>query len=357
MKLFEKIKLIIKILLELNMRRKQEYDVLQIIENADWVIKEEGEYLARNSKKVKVITGISYYFVRNKIIHFGSFNAFISDKRIARPHKSNRVVVTIFHIKPDDKRAERIKNGDIDFVDVWHTSCNETKEAMMSLGIPEKKIVVIPLHVDRTVFHPICDYDKKKSRDKIGISENQIVIGSFQKDGEGWEEGNKPKLIKGPDVFCDVVEKLSQKYDIFVLLTGPSRGYVKNRLKKANIPFYHIMLEKAIDVSRYYGLLDLYIVASRVEGGPKAIIESMASGIPLVTTKVGMAPDLVNDGDNGMLCDIGDVDQIFDKACELIENKELRMNVIKNAVVTSEKYDYLLFPDKLYFNIYSKLKK
>lgn len=96
MKLTEKFKLINKILLEINMRRKQKYDVLQIVENADWVIKEEGEYLAKNSTKVKVITGISYCFVRNKIIHFGSFNAFISDKRIARPHKSNKVVVTIF---------------------------------------------------------------------------------------------------------------------------------------------------------------------------------------------------------------------------------------------------------------------
>ena len=356
MKLTEKFKLINKILLEINMRRKQKYDVLQIVENADWVIKEEGEYLAKNSTKVKVITGISYCFVRNKIIHFGSFNAFISDKKIARPHKSNKVVVTIFHIKPNDKRAERIKQGETDFVDIWHTSCNETKEVMMSLGIPENKIVVIPLHVDKSIFHPIPDYDKKKQREKIGISEDQIVIGSFQKDGEGWEGGNKPKLIKGPDIFCDVVEKLSTKYNIFVLLTGPSRGYVKNRLKNANIPYYHIMLDKAIDVSKYYGLLDLYIVASRVEGGPKAIIESMASGIPLVTTKVGMAPDLVNDGINGMLCNIEDVEQIFMKAAEVIDNKELRKSIIKNATKTSEEYDYKLFPDKLYYNVYSKIK-
>jgi len=39
--------------------------------------------------------------------------------------------------------------------------------------------------------------------------------------------------------------------------------------------------------------LDLYIVASREEGEPKAILESMASGVPLVTTEVGQAMDFV----------------------------------------------------------------
>ena len=45
-----------------------------------------------------------------------------------------------------------------------------------------------------------------------------------------------PKLIKGPDVFCDVIERLAKDLPVHVLLSGPSRGYVKARLTKLTFP-------------------------------------------------------------------------------------------------------------------------
>jgi glycosyltransferase involved in cell wall biosynthesis len=55
-----------------------------------------------------------------------------------------------------------------------------------------------------------------------------------------------------------------------------------------------------------YHALDAYLVASRQEGGPKSVLESLATGIPLVTTRVGQAPDLLEDGVNGVLADVED---------------------------------------------------
>ena len=55
-----------------------------------------------------------------------------------------------------------------------------------------------------------------------------------------------------------------------------------------------------------YHALDAYVVASRQEGGPKSVLESMATGIPLVTTRAGQAPDLVEDGRNGILVYVED---------------------------------------------------
>ena len=42
------------------------------------------------------------------------------------------------------------------------------------------------------------------------------MVGSFQKDGEGWEEGLTPKHIKGPDVFVEVVKRLNREHLFFV---------------------------------------------------------------------------------------------------------------------------------------------
>jgi glycosyltransferase involved in cell wall biosynthesis len=55
-----------------------------------------------------------------------------------------------------------------------------------------------------------------------------------------------------------------------------------------------------------YHALDAYVVASRQEGGPKSILESMASGVPFVTTAVGQATDLVRDGVNGLVAAVED---------------------------------------------------
>ena len=70
------------------------------------------------------------------------------------------------------------------------------------------------------------------------------------------------------------------------------------------------MLPTRDELTTAYHALDAYVVASRQEGGPKSILESMATGVPLVTTRAGQAPDLVADGENGILVDVEDAEAI-----------------------------------------------
>ena len=69
-----------------------------------------------------------------------------------------------------------------------------------------------------------------------------FVVGSFQKDGVGWEEGLEPKLIKGPDVLLAAVERLRQRVpELWLLLTAPARGYVKEGLERIGVPYRHLV--------------------------------------------------------------------------------------------------------------------
>jgi glycosyltransferase involved in cell wall biosynthesis len=65
-------------------------------------------------------------------------------------------------------------------------------------------------------------------------------------------------------------------------------------------------------------------VTSRQEGGPKAVLEAMASGTPLVTTRVGQAAELVADGENGLLADVDDVDALVDAVERVHADSALR---------------------------------
>ena len=88
----------------------------------------------------------------------------------------------------------------------------------------------------------------------------------FQKDGEGWGRGLKPKLIKGPDIFIETIKKLKNKIDkLYILLSGPSRGYIQNELVKINIRY--INFKDYYKTPLLYYLIDLYFIPAREEGG------------------------------------------------------------------------------------------
>ena len=74
-----------------------------------------------------------------------------------------------------------------------------------------------------------------------------FVVGSFQKDGVGWGEGLEPKLVKGPDVLVARARapRAPEVPELFVLLTGPARGYVRRELERLGIPYRHVLARDA----------------------------------------------------------------------------------------------------------------
>jgi glycosyltransferase involved in cell wall biosynthesis len=116
-----------------------------------------------------------------------------------------------------------------------------------------------------------------------------------------------PKMVKGPDILLATVDLLRRELPgLFVLLSGPSRGFVRRGLERMNVPYRHEFPADPRAVAPLYHALDAYLVSSRQEGGPKAVLESMATGVPLVTTRVGQAGDLVRHGENGWMVDVED---------------------------------------------------
>lgn len=335
-------------------------DVVFVSERVDWVIKEIGKSIEdKVQKKGELSFRTSYTAagVQNSILHFGSVHTILNrDMRIRTLSSSNRHVVTWFHVEPDDKRVALIPELG-QKIDRLHTACAITKEELISHGFPEEKIVVIPLGVDRSIFHRGTELERQNIRASLGIPKDTVVIGSFQKDGAGWGEGMTPKLVKGPDVFCDVVRELSKQFSVHVLLTGPARGYVKKRLSDAGIPYTHIYLKTYADIVPYYHALDLYIISSRVEGGPMAIMESWAMGVPLVTTDVGMAHDIVVHGKNAMKASVDDVSALVAHATAVLSNTSLRNVLVTEAGKTVESYDWDLIAKRYMDEMYTPLLK
>ena len=85
------------------------------------------------------------------------------------------------------------------------------------------------------------------------------------------------------------------------------------------------------------------MLTSNYEGMPNALIEAMCLGLPVISTKVSGATDLIRHMENGMLVDLNDAESLSKYMEELIENKELSKNLGKEAV----KLNDLLNADKI----------
>lgn len=335
-------------------------EIVLISEGTDWVIHEECLAIQKHLESQRLATvriSTTPLFLRKKVVHFFSENTLVGKNGVKHKKGSNTFVFTWFHISDQDSYRTRFISFLNSAVDKVHTASSITEQKLLRFGLRREKLIRIALDVDLKSFFPLEEKEKKLLRKKLELPTDTILIGSFQKDGNGWGLGLEPKLIKGPDIFCDAVETIAKKYPIHIVLTGPARGYVKRRLEKSSIPFSHTYLKNYAEVAQYFQAINLYLICSREEGGPKAILESMATGVPLVSTRVGMAPDIIENGTNGILVDAIGSDTIAQGAISILSSEQLRNNLIKNALEKSQEFSSEIMAQKFYEKIYKSLLK
>jgi glycosyltransferase involved in cell wall biosynthesis len=283
-------------------------------EAAEWVLAYEARQLARTAAALGVELGPRSWArgVSNQsIFHLSQFTLLLHDFERA----GNNLGLAYFHGKPGTPgmpefdacfETLRRRHEEIDRIQVTN---RELEALVLSTGIAEEKVHRIPIGIDVDVFRPIDEPGRLAARTLLGLPASAFVVGSFQKDGVGWGEGLEPKLIKGPDVLLAVAERLRERIpDLAFLLTGPSRGYVQAGLDRLGIAHRHLLLPDVEAVAQAYPAIDACIVTSRDEGGPRAVLESMATRVPIVTTRVGQAADLVRHGENGWMVEPEDVE-------------------------------------------------
>jgi len=334
-----------------------------ITPDANWSTDWDAYYITRGLRQYGLSAQVTStpHLLTDTIIHYSDLGTYIH--HINRPwNKRNQVVMTFFHGDRSGRYPEFIPLID-SFLKNIHlphsiiTSCNIMKNRIVEWGVDQEKVKCIPLGIDLARFQPVSPERKIIIRDSLNIPLDALCIGSFQKDGIGWKDGLEPKLVKGPDIFLRVVQQLKTRYKIYVLLSAPARGYVKSGLESLGIPYQHFHLKNYWDIVRLYQALDLYLVTSREEGGPKAMLESLACGIPLVTTRVGMVPDVIVDKFNGLSVENENVDGLVHGITEIQENPEMVKTITQNGLQTIQDYQWSIIAKKYYDEVYAPLLK
>lgn len=323
--------------------------VWYVVEPHDWSIKWDGRYLSSHLRETAVSMRVTTIprGVTSQVVHYGSRALFLLGNRL-RCDDSNRVVFTWFHGSQQDPSPENqrmierlpVSSGRADVV---VTSSATAARRLADWGVDRSKIRIIPLGVDTNAFSPSDDDVRYAMRERLGIPHEALCIGSFHKDGEGWGDGGRPKYEKAPEVFIEAMSRLASAVNprpIHVLLTGPARGFTKAGLDRAGVRYTHTLVPDFRLIPPMYRALDLYLIPSRDEGGPKGLLEAAASGVPVVSTRVGMAVDLIEHGMNGALADVEDVEGLVSSMRWLSEDSAVYQRIALNGRLLAERHDW-----------------
>ena len=94
-------------------------------------------------------------------------------------------------------------------------------------------------------------------------------------------------MVKGPDRFLEIASIYKKNPNLIVILSGKRRQYLIENFENFGIPYKYFEMVNLENMNKLYNILDLYIVSSRIEGGPQAILECAISRTPIISTDVG----------------------------------------------------------------------
>lgn len=187
---------------------------------------------------------------------------------------------------------------------------------------PQSKIVVIKNGIDTNYFDKQKFLDLK--RENFNLQENKIIavtVGNF-------------RYQKGHDFLLEVIKKFASKLENthFVWVgRGALKQSLEQKIASANLAEKITMLDYTKDVRPILAYSDIFVLPSREEGMPRALMEAMSMSLPCVATDVGGTNEVIENGKNGFLADFADTETFGNHIKKLADNTDLRLQMATEA--------------------------
>jgi glycosyltransferase involved in cell wall biosynthesis len=207
----------------------------------------------------------------------------------------------------------------------------EVRDDLVGLGVaPAEKFSVIRLGID--LDERITQGDGAELRRLFGVGPDEFVV--------GWI-GRMTGIKRVPDVLLAFRSLLDRGVAARLCLVGdgPDREAIEERAHELGVARQTLFVGYQRDVAPYYSFFDALVLPSANEGTPVVAIESLAAGRPVVATRVGGVPDVVEDGADGMLVGVGDPEALAAALERLARDPELRHRLgDQGRVRTTDRY-------------------
>jgi glycosyltransferase involved in cell wall biosynthesis len=156
-----------------------------------------------------------------------------------------------------------------------------------------------------------------KVRGELGLGADEPTVGIV----------SRLARAKGYVYLLDAVPELVTRFPgvRFVIVgDGPERGPLEAKVEASGVADNVIFAGHRTDIDRILCAFDVFACPSLAEGMPYSVMEAMRAGLPIVASRVGGLPELLADGEAGVLVEAGDHKALAAAICDLLSDEAAR---------------------------------
>ena len=194
------------------------------------------------------------------------------------------------------------------------------EDELLKEGINSFQITLIYNGVDLTRFKEMKG--KIKFREKLSIEDKKTIIYTGRLSHE-----------KGVDFLIHSFSKLDVRAgcQLLIIADGPERQDIIRIIDHYQLSESVVMINEVDDIASYLNAADLFVLPSRFEGLSNSLLEAMACGLPVISTRVGGSIDIIEDGISGLLIEVDSKDQLTQAISKVLNDPLLATALGKNA--------------------------
>lgn len=203
-----------------------------------------------------------------------------------------------------------------------HVICvsDDLRDRAVKVGVAPERCTMIPNAIDHLRFTRRYPQSESHLRRELGVPPERLVIGAV---GRLSAEKGFTDLIRAAHTLLD------EGVDLELWIAGEGEQYaaLAEMIDKLSLSGRVRLLGFCGDTIGLYHALDLFVLSSLREGLPNVILEAAAMQTPIVSTRVAQVPLMLTDGETGLLCDMGNVDQLTAAMRRALGDADLRRHL------------------------------
>lgn len=198
-------------------------------------------------------------------------------------------------------------------------------------GIAPDRIEVIRSGIDMHRFDGV--HPDPSFRSKLGIPENAVIVGTV---AGMVSHKDYPNLLRA------AAKVIAAEQDVYFVAagSGPEEASIHGLARELSLGDRFRFLGERDDVGAVLKAMDVFVLASKLEGLGTSVLDAMSVGLPVVGTTAGGIPEMVESGANGLLVPSEDPGRLADSIIELARDGEFRTRLGRGSLERVREFDY-----------------
>jgi glycosyltransferase involved in cell wall biosynthesis len=280
-----------------------------------------------NPKNPTCLTGLEFALFDKDIIYTSDITWYFTYQAVMAKQKFGKKIIALAwenipFAYEEDEQMKTMKDRNRMFVDIFVAVTERAKEALLLEGVPEEKIIVIPMGVDVNRLSPDND-ERERLRKELGIKDKENVV--LFAGRLVWEKGiydllHASKLIEKESVTDNA------KIKFIVIGEGPESQGSIHRVQEMGIGqmFTFYPSHNMFDILKAADIFVMPSISTKTwqEQFGVILIQAMACGLPVISTLTGSIPEVVDDA--GILVQPNDPRELSASIMKLLLDNNLR---------------------------------